>query len=374
MNKKFKKLMLLAVSGILCLSLWHQQVEVNASAQSSIEAKESTVKTGFFTGTDGSLYYANVQGSIVKNRSIKHKKNVYFADTQGRILRKTFVYYDGKKYSKSAEGLGTIKSKYYVDENGRRKDSARLKVDGKYYYTKKNGKLYIDTMVTYKSKKYYVNKNGAVAPNRWITRNSSLYRTNGKGEVRKSQSFKRKKAKFTVNKAGKVVNTVMPIPALYQYDYPHLSFGNVTIKSHGCGVVATTMAMRYLTGKNISVKRMRNIANPYFDPASAIDRGKVFDEFFMKAAKTYGKKVEITTSAKKALAAAKKGSAVLSFQRRPSIFANYGHFIVIKAVDSKNKVRINDPYDTSKKNYNKRTFDFYKDINKSSIKYVIFSH
>ena len=424
MKKKISKFVLLLV-GVFCLVFYYQQIEA------ATVARNERAVVGWFTDKEGHLYYANAQGKVVKhrqkidghdyffdkdgrcyrntpvywdgknysdksnskgfgkvqgmcfvdkngrmlkNRTYTYKKKLYLIANNGQVFRNTLVHYDGKTYLKKPKDAKAIKTIYFVNKDGQVVVNSRIRVGSKYYYSKKNGELRRNGLFTFKSKRYYANARGVAVSNSWVTVNGSLYRTKGKGELRRNQTFKLKRVSYTINKSGKVTNTVMPIGALYQGHYGSLAFGNTTIPRNGCGVVSTTMALRYLTNRDITVAQMRDIAKPYFDAQSAYVNGKVHEGFFEKAASKYKKKVKITTNDAEALAAAKRGKAVLSFQRAPSRFTTLGHFIVIKSADSKNRVRINDPNDNSSKKFNDTRFDFYRTIAPSSVKYVIFSH
>lgn len=317
-----------------------------------------------------------------------------------KTIKGKIYYFDAKKSNYMVTGWKTIttngnKRDFYFDKSGGQGKRGAMftgwkKIGSNIYYFKKSGSagikggLFCNGWEKIGSKKYYFNKTGKLGANRgkmytgWKKEGGNLYYFKKTGALGvKGMSLKgthrTARATYTYDKNGVLVNTVMNIPAEYQWNYRGTSFGNTSISAAGCGVVATTMALRYMTGKKISVKTMRDIANPYFDSQLAVVNGKVHQGFFDVAAKKYGKKAKITTNANAALDAVKKGQVVLSFQRGRK-FTGQGHFIVLRAATSKNKVRVNDPNDSTKKRNNATSFDFYSQINNGNVRYVIFSN
>ena len=309
-------------------------------------------------------------------------------------------YFDAKKSNYMVTGWKTITTNgkkrhfYFEKKGGVGKRGAMItgwkKIGKSTYYFKKTGSvgikggLFCDGREKIGKNTYYFEKKGKLGKGLgklyigWKKEGGNLYyfkKTGSlgvKGKMLKG-THKEGRKTFTYDKNGVLVNTVMSIPAEYQWNYRGTSFGNTTISAAGCGVVSTTMALRFLTGKQIAISTMRDIANPYFDGRDAKYTGKLHEGFFGVAAKKYGRKAKVTTNANEALEAVKQGQPVLSFQRAPSIFTGHGHFIVLRAANNKNQVRVNNPNDNNAKGHNNRTFDFYSQIDKANVKYVIFS-
>ena len=385
-----KKLLASIIAVVTMLSLLNP-IAVMAETTPTPTPVEKTSGGGQIAQKDGWKGSGKKQQYIVKGVPVSGWKNI-----KGKRY-----YFDAKKSNYMVTGWKTITTKgkkrhfYFEPKGGVGKRGAMVtgwkKISTSTYYFKKTGSagikggLFCGGLEKVGKNTYYFEKKGKLGKGLgklhtgWKKEGGKLYNFQKSGALGvKGRMFKGTHKEggktFTYDKNGVLVNTVMSVPVEYQWSYRGTSFGNTTISAAGCGVVSTTMALRFMTGKQIAVGTMRDIANPYFDPKDASVNGKLYQGFFNVAAKKYGKKAKTTTKASEALDAVKKGQPVLSFQRAPSIFTGRGHFIVLRAANNKNQVRVNDPNDSGKKRHNHRTFDFYSQIDKANVRYVIFSN
>ena len=159
---------------------------------------------------------------------------------------------------------------------------------------------------------------------------------------------------------------VMNIPYLSQNNYPNYVFpvhSGSSMSGTGCGIVSTTMVLRYLTGTDIRVEDVATWAdnNGHFN-----GRGSN-GTLFKAAAKKWnvGNVVQVSknnfSTVKKAL---RNGRPVISLQN-PGIFTQHQHYIVLTGIDSTGKIHINNP---------NRTIRVYteEEINRSAVNYQIF--
>jgi FOG: Glucan-binding domain (YG repeat) len=277
---------------------------------------------------------------------------------------------------------------YYFDPSTKIMKTSWQKISGKVYYfavsgTPSAGAEPLGSMSVglknWENSKIYFNKKGVLQTG-WqkVSGNFYYFATSGalgKLGIAYTGTHSWDNTTYTFSNGGVLQNTDMKIPVLYQGHYPTTPFGNTTVASNGCGLVSTTMALQHLTGKNIAITTIRDIGNKYFDPQHNFVRAKLYDGFFTEVAAKYGIKVKITTNAGEALDAIKMGNPVLSFQQGGNIPSRTtsGHYIVLRAANSKNIIRMNDPNDKARKNHNATSFSFYDEINIACKKYVIFS-
>ena len=289
------------------------------------------------------------------------------AKPKGRwsVLGKKTYYYlaNGKK----ATGWHTIDGKtYYFKKTGNDSTKGTMltgwqKQKGNTYYFKKTGGLGVKgELLTgwqkQKGKNYYFKKTGALGT---------------KGKLLKGNN-KSGRTTYKFDKNGVWSSTTANVPVLSQLDYPDISYGPTNISSNGCGIITTSMALRYFAGKRVVLKDVFKLANE--GDYHSYEKGRVKDGFFSAAASRYGLKAQVTTDKQKVREALREGNPVLSLHSKGSFFAVSGHWILVRNLDTKNRVRVNEPKITkSKKGFNERTFNFDKDIAATSLKFVIFS-
>ena len=93
--------------------------------------------------------------------------------------------------------------------------------------------------------------------------------------------------------------------------------------------------------------------------------------YFASAASHFGMGNVVQTSDRNSvLKALSEGHPVISSQK-PGLFTRGGHFIVLRGT-SGGRILVNDPNDSSSKNYINRSFDFNSEIDRTSASYWIF--
>lgn len=160
----------------------------------------------------------------------------------------------------------------------------------------------------------------------------------------------------------------MQIPHYLQTDYGDIPYGGGSIASSGCGPTSFAMVASYLTGTAITpIDAVAWCGNSYYMPGAG-----TYWSYFEAAASHFGcGSVRQTGDANEVLQALSEGHPVISSQRA-GLFTSGGHFIVLRGVTGSGKVLVNDPNDSSAKNYINREFDIASEINSTANAYWIF--
>lgn len=160
----------------------------------------------------------------------------------------------------------------------------------------------------------------------------------------------------------------MQIPHYLQGDYGDIPYGDGSIASSGCGPTSFAMVASYLTGTTITpVDAVAWCGNSYYMPGAG-----TYWSYFEAAAAHFGcGSVRQTNDAGEVLQALSTGHPVISSQS-PGLFTSGGHFIVLRGVTSSGKVLVNDPNDSSEKNYINREFDMMSEVHSTARAYWIF--
>lgn len=153
----------------------------------------------------------------------------------------------------------------------------------------------------------------------------------------------------------------MSIPLYLQYDsnWGGVKFGGGSISTSGCGATSMAMIVTYLTGKQVTPDMVvSKIGNRYYVPGSGQSwsmPGGVAEIFGIK------KLYEGTVNAEKILQYLKQGNPVLvstTGKGTTKEFTKNGHYIVLRGLDDKGRVLVNDPNDnTSSKQHYLKAYD-----------------
>lgn len=170
------------------------------------------------------------------------------------------------------------------------------------------------------------------------------------------------------NTGGTYPANGMQIPHYPQTDYPNIPYGGDSIASSGCGPTCFAMVASYLTGTTISPPdAVAWCGNSYYKPGVG-----TYWSYFQAAASHFGcGTVTQTSNAAAVLSALSEGRPVISSQD-PGLFTKGGHFIVLRGITANGKVLVNDPNDSSTKNYINREFDMMTEIHATANAYWIF--
>lgn len=194
-------------------------------------------------------------------------------------------------------------------------------------------------------------------------------------EAKKELEEIKKKEAEANNNTGDGYNTTtgLPIPVMYQGDYANVSLCGHNVANYGCGWTSSAMVASYLTGKTIT-------------PADVVawsDYGEYKGDFCTSVgmahtlpaavAKYYGLGDMIKTKdINQAVAALKNNQPVICSQG-PGLFTKGGHLIVLRGIDSENKIYVNDPnkYNSINKGYLNRGFTI-EEIGRAAGTFFIF--
>lgn len=170
------------------------------------------------------------------------------------------------------------------------------------------------------------------------------------------------------NTSGSYPANGMQIPHYLQTDYGNIPYGGSSISSSGCGPTSFAMVASYLTGTNITPPdAVAWCGNSYYEPGVGTRWS-----YFQAAAKHFncGRVIQ-TSDANIVLSALSEGRPVISSQHA-GLFTSNGHFIVLRGITANGKILVNDPNDSSNKNYINREFDMMSEIHATANAYWIF--
>lgn len=161
----------------------------------------------------------------------------------------------------------------------------------------------------------------------------------------------------------------MQIPHYLQTDYGNIPYGGGSIASSGCGPTSFAMIASYLTGTTITpIDAISWCGNSYYKPGVG-----TYWSYFQAASDHFGcGTVTQTSDPNQVLQALSEGHPVISSQRA-GLFTSGGHFIVLRGVTAGGKVLVNDPNDSSSKNYINREFDMMTEVHATANAYWIFA-
>lgn len=161
----------------------------------------------------------------------------------------------------------------------------------------------------------------------------------------------------------------MQIPHYLQTDYGNIPYGGGSIASSGCGPTSFAMIASYLTGTTITpIDAISWCGNSYYKPGVG-----TYWSYFQAASDHFGcGAVTQTSDPNQVLQALSEGHPVISSQRA-GLFTSGGHFIVLRGITAGGKVLVNDPNDSSSKNYINREFDMMTEVHATANAYWIFA-
>ena len=155
------------------------------------------------------------------------------------------------------------------------------------------------------------------------------------------------------------------VPLISQFDYPSPIFADGgSIANSGCGFTSCAMVASYITKKNITpIEIVNKFKDQYYVIGAGMSWGLVD-----AVAKEYnlGKATQ-TMDPQAVLTALSQGKPVICSQK-PGIFTDQGHIIVLRGVDEKGNVWVNDPASKTRSN---QPFDFISQVHVTSANYWI---
>lgn len=132
---------------------------------------------------------------------------------------------------------------------------------------------------------------------------------------------------------------IASMPMYYQTDgkWGKCSFGSSTIAKSGCGVCSLSMVVSYWTGKEITPPKMVKNCHSYYVPGAGASWNMITD-----ISLKYGLTCKsLGTSKKDMVKELKKGHTIIAIMHT-GYFTKGGHYIVLRTIDSKGNISIND--------------------------------
>lgn len=144
------------------------------------------------------------------------------------------------------------------------------------------------------------------------------------------------------------------MPLYYQYAQPWgaVAYGTSNIKECGCAPTCIAMVASYLNGRSIYPNDVVEFTgNTYYIAGS----GSTWS-IFPACAEYYGLRCRnVGKNANSVIRALSSGQPVI-VSMGPGTFTRSGHFIVLRGINADGRVFVNDPNDSSSKNFYNQTF------------------
>lgn len=164
---------------------------------------------------------------------------------------------------------------------------------------------------------------------------------------KKFQFMQRKSGRYgTAGYSGSVMSRVKgerpkisAMPMYYQTDgkWGKCAFGSSTIARSGCGVCSLSMVVSYWTGKDIIPSQMVKNCHKYYVAGAGASWSMIPD-----ISHKYGLTCKsLGTSKKDMVSELKKGHTIIAIMHT-GYFTKGGHYIVLRSIDSKGNISIND--------------------------------
>ena len=174
---------------------------------------DGAVMTGIYATIDGSMYYADDTGEVIRKAQwITQNGKRYFANAEGRLYRNQFISFGPHRYYMGADGsaqtgiYSTIDgSMYYADDTGEVVRKAQwIEKDGKRYFSNADGKLYKNQFISFGPRRYYMGTDGAAMTGRFTANDGKDYNADDKGELitNKAQWVVRDGKRYFINAEG----------------------------------------------------------------------------------------------------------------------------------------------------------------------------
>ena len=153
---------------------------------------DGAVMTGIYATIDGSMYYADDTGEVIRKAQwITQNGKRYFANAEGRLYRNQFISFGPHRYYMGADGSAQTGifavndgSMYYADDTGEVVRKAQwIEKDGKRYFANAEGKLYRNQFISFGPRRYYMGPDGAAMTGRFTANDGKDYNADDKGEL-----------------------------------------------------------------------------------------------------------------------------------------------------------------------------------------------
>ena len=161
---------------------------------------------------DGNRYFANSDGTIVKNEIVTRWGTLYCFKDNGACASNELIEIDGVKYHANKHGsldrntFVTIDDvSYYFDSDGKAV-TGLLKNWGRVYCFDENGELVKNSLVTYEGVTYYICNGGYAVRNEFVTLEDGTRFFDGDGEMVKGTTISYWFVKYTFDENGLLIS------------------------------------------------------------------------------------------------------------------------------------------------------------------------
>ena len=153
---------------------------------------DGAAQTGIYATIDASMYYADDTGEVIRKAQwITQNGKRYFANAEGRLYRNQFISFGPHRYYMGADGSAQTGifaandgSMYYADDKGEVVRKAQwIEKDGKRYFANAEGKLYRNQFISFGPRRYYMGTDGAAMTGRFTANDGKDYNADDKGEL-----------------------------------------------------------------------------------------------------------------------------------------------------------------------------------------------
>lgn len=131
--------------------------------------------------------------------------------------------------------------------------------------------------------------------------------------------------------------TAMPLYFQAESPWNTVRFSSSTIGKSGCGVCSSAMVVSYWTGKTVTPKTLVGFCHKYYVPG----KGASWSMIPAVASHYHLKCKSLGTNKNKMVSELKKGHSIIAIMHT-GYFTSGGHYIVLRSIDSKGKISIND--------------------------------
>ena len=188
---------------------------------------DGAVMTGIYATIDGSMYYADDTGEVIRKAQwITQNGKRYFANAEGRLYRNQFISFGPHRYYMGADGSAQTGifaandgSMYYADDTGEVVRKAQwIEKDGKRYFSNADGKLYRNQFISFGPRRYYMGTDGAAMTGVFKAKNGNMYYADNTGEIaRKAQWAEQNGKRYFCDNTGELYVNMLISFGPYRY-------------------------------------------------------------------------------------------------------------------------------------------------------------
>lgn len=188
---------------------------------------DGAAQTGIYATIDGSMYYADDTGEVIRKAQwITQNGKRYFANAEGRLYRNQFISFGPHRYYMGVDGSAQTGifaandgSMYYADDTGEVVRKAQwIEKDGKRYFSNADGKLYKNQFISFGPRRYYMGPDGAAMTGVFKAKNGNMYYADNTGEIaRKAQWAEQNGKRYFCDNTGELYVNMLISFGPYRY-------------------------------------------------------------------------------------------------------------------------------------------------------------